>query len=75
MRYETLITKRAIVAKKLASANMYLMDYGHKDVAINVARQLLQDAERRVKCGFGPVPVQDAENLLAIENKYQDAIR
>jgi hypothetical protein len=62
--------QREKVVETLLHANLYLMNYGHRDAAINVARELVADAERRVRCGFGPVPSQDCENLLAIENRY-----
>jgi len=62
--------KREHAAKMLYDATIYLMNYGHRDASVNVARELIMDAERRVRNGFGPVPSQDADNLLEIENRY-----
>lgn len=62
--------KRAIAAKMLHNATLHLHDYGYYDVAVNVARLILMDAERRVLNDLGPVPQQDCESYLEIERKY-----
>jgi hypothetical protein len=73
-RIESIVAKRAKTAKILYNAWMYLFQEGYReDVAVIVALELLMEAERRVRNGFSPVPVQDTENLLAVEHKYRAA--
>ena len=61
--------KRAKTAKMLNDAWLHLAGY-RREIGNNVAQNLLMDAERRVLNGFGPVPQQDCDNLIAIEKQY-----